>query len=99
MTWNSTGFGSAFQGSESHQGYYQHGTSDTATAAQKRREAFDILGLPPESSPEAIKKRYRELAREHHPDRYATMGEEMQKTATKRFQVIQEAYDYITRSL
>ncbi len=93
------GFGSAFQGDDSHHGYYQHNPQSASNADQKRREAFDILGLETGTSPEAIKKRYRELVREHHPDRYAQMGEEMQQTATKRFQVIQEAYDFITRSL
>jgi DnaJ-domain-containing protein 1 len=92
------GFGSAFQGNE-HHGYYQHNPTQDGTAGQKRREAFDVLGLEPDASAEAIKKRYRELAREHHPDRYAQMGDEMVKTATRRFQVIQEAYDYLTRSL
>jgi DnaJ-domain-containing protein 1 len=93
------GFGSAFQGDSAHHGYYQHAAQAGASEAQKRREAFDILGLEPDAGPEAVKKRYRELVREHHPDRYASMGEEMQKTATKRFQIIQEAYEYITRSL
>jgi DnaJ-domain-containing protein 1 len=93
------GFGSAFQSDESHHGYYQHAARPGQNADQKRREAFDVLGLDPGSSPEAIKKRYRELVREHHPDRYAAMGDEMQKTATKRFQVIQEAYEFISRSL
>ena len=52
------GFGSAFQGDDSHHGYYQHNPQSASNADQKRREAFDILGLETGTSPEAIKKRF-----------------------------------------
>lgn len=83
--------GSAGQGAGAGFGGRTSGPSEN----QKLKEAYDVLGVRPDTSLDEVKKRYRELAREHHPDRYAQMGEEMQKTATKRFQVIQEAYDLI----
>lgn len=93
-----TGFGNAFGDTAGRrEGHYQH-QSGGYSNDQKLREACDVLGVELSASQDEIKKRYRELAREHHPDRYAQLGEAMQKTATARFQIIQEAYDFIQKS-
>ena len=44
-----------------------------------------------------MRKRYRELVREHHPDRHIAAGvpEEMVELATERLQKINEAYERI----
>lgn len=90
------------QGSSSQQqggnGYRAGNNQAQAAKGISRAEALQILGLDQDASPEQVKKRYRELVREHHPDKYATMGEEMQKAATRRFQAIQEAYEFINKN-
>jgi len=60
-------------------------------------DPFLILGLPHDATPEAVRKRYRDLVREHHPDRHIAAGvpEEMIELATARLQKINEAYDRI----
>jgi DnaJ like chaperone protein len=60
-------------------------------------DPFLILGLPHDATPEAVRKRYRDLVREHHPDRHIAAGlpEEMIELATSRLQKINEAYDRI----
>lgn len=60
-------------------------------------DPFLILGLPPDATPDAVRKRYRDLVREHHPDRHIAAGvpEEMIELATSRLQKINEAYDRI----
>ncbi len=60
-------------------------------------DPFLILGLPRDAAPDAVRKRYRELVREHHPDRHIAAGvpEEMVELATRRLQKINEAYDRI----
>jgi len=35
----------------------------------ERQQALAILGLPPNATRQQIKRRYRVLAKEHHPDR------------------------------
>ena len=35
----------------------------------QRQQALAVLGLPPNATPQQIKRRYRALAKQHHPDR------------------------------
>jgi DnaJ like chaperone protein len=60
-------------------------------------DPFLILGLSPGASPDVVRSRYRDLVREHHPDRHIAAGvpEEMIELATRRLQKINEAYDRI----
>ncbi len=54
---------------------------------------YEILGLKKDASEADIKKAYRKLAREHHPD----MVDESDKTAAeKRFKDINEAYQVLS---
>lgn len=54
------------------------------------RDLYDILGVPRNASEADIKKAYRKLARQHHPDR--NPGD---KQAEARFKEIQGAYDVL----
>jgi len=58
---------------------------------------YAVLGASPEDSLATIKKKYRQLAQEHHPDRAIAQGlpEEFQAFANRRFQEIQAAYDKV----
>src|SRR3990172_968670 len=58
-----------------------------------KRDYYDILGVPRSSSEEDIKKAYRKLAREHHPDMVAKEGK---AEAEKRFKEINEAYQVLS---
>src|SRR5262249_10245641 len=55
------------------------------------RDYYEVLGVSKTASPEEIKKAYRKLARQHHPDR--NPGD---KTAEARFKEIQNAYDALS---
>lgn len=35
----------------------------------QRQQALSVLGLPPNATPDQIKRRYRALAKRYHPDR------------------------------
>ena len=35
----------------------------------ERQQALSVLGLPPNATPQQIKRRYRALAKRYHPDR------------------------------
>lgn len=56
------------------------------------RDYYEILGLSRNADPAAIKKAYRRLALEYHPDRNTS------PEATERFREIQEAYEVLSDS-
>ncbi|MBQ5378370.1 MAG: DnaJ domain-containing protein, partial [Prevotella sp.] len=45
-----------------------------------------------------VKAAYRKMALKHHPDRVATLGEDVKKAAEKKFQEINDAKDKIYKS-
>lgn len=60
-------------------------------------DPYLILGLDRSAAADEIRRRYRELVREYHPDRHIAAGvpEEMIEIATERLQKVNEAYDRI----
>ncbi|MEZ5898238.1 MAG: TerB family tellurite resistance protein [Hyphomicrobiaceae bacterium] len=59
--------------------------------------AYEILGVEPNATDAQIKARYRELAREHHPDLLISKGvpEEFLAASGRRLAAINEAYETI----
>jgi hypothetical protein len=57
--------------------------------------ALKVLGLDAKASLEDIRKAYRQLARVHHPDRFARGNEEEKRLAHERFTEISKAHDYL----
>jgi len=55
-----------------------------------KQDFYDLLGVPKGASADDIKKAYRKLAMQHHPDRNA--GD---KAAEQKFKDISEAYDIL----
>ncbi len=56
---------------------------------------YAILGLDPEASKDEIKKAFRKLSKEYHPDRVHHLGENYRKIAEEKFIKIKEAYDKV----
>ena len=54
-----------------------------------KRDYYEILGISKGASVDEIKRKYRELALKHHPDR---VGAEHKKEAEEKFKEISEAY-------
>lgn len=63
--------------------------------------SYDMLGASREESLADVKKKYRKLAMEYHPDRVQARGvpPELAAAAEERFKEIQQAYDVIERHL
>ncbi len=55
------------------------------------KSLYDSLGVKKNASPAELKKAYRKLAREHHPD--ANAGN---KESEERFKEVQHAYDVLS---
>jgi DnaJ like chaperone protein len=68
-----------------------------AQFVREASRAYDILGVSREASPEDIRKAYRSLAVQNHPDRVANLGPEFVKVAEEKFKAIQGAYEEIRK--
>ncbi|MGE4289069.1 MAG: DnaJ domain-containing protein [Salinivirgaceae bacterium] len=59
--------------------------------------AYSILGLQPNATNDEIKKAYRKMAVEYHPDKVSYLGEDIQNSAKEKFQKINEAYESLKK--
>ncbi len=66
---------------------------------QDNNKYYAILGATPNDTDDEIKKKYRQLVKEYHPDAVIAKGmpEEFIKFATEKFKEIQEAYDNVMK--
>ncbi|MBT9432417.1 co-chaperone DjlA [Candidatus Sodalis endolongispinus] len=81
---------------ESYQGgYRQPGRSQGPTL----EDACKVLGVSPQDEGTTIKRAYRKLMSEHHPDKLVAKGlpPEMMEMAKQKTQAIQQAYDLLKR--
>ncbi len=60
-------------------------------------EKYAILGVDRSASNEEIKKAYRQLAMQYHPDKVTHLGQELIDFSNKKFQEINDSYQTIKR--
>ena len=56
---------------------------------------YRILEIEPNAT--EVKKAYRKMAIKYHPDKVATLGEDVQKAAEEKFKAVNQAYEAICR--
>ncbi|MGA3281947.1 MAG: J domain-containing protein [Smithella sp.] len=59
---------------------------------------MNIFGLKGNSTEDEIKKKYRELISQYHPDKVQHLGREFQQMAEYKIKEIQKAYDYFKQN-
>ena len=58
---------------------------------------YRILEIEPSASNDEVKKAYRKMAIKYHPDKVATLGEDVQKAAEEKFKAVNQAYEAICK--
>ena len=58
---------------------------------------YRILEIDPSASNDEVKKAYRKMAIKYHPDKVATLGEDVQKAAEEKFKAVNQAYEAICK--
>ena len=61
-------------------------------------DAYAVLGVSPDASDDEVRRAYRALALKHHPDRVATLGEDIRRAAEKKFKEINDAKEKIYKA-
>ncbi|MDJ0721924.1 MAG: DnaJ domain-containing protein [Desulfobacterales bacterium] len=72
---------------------------DTPSAEPDARPdtPHEVLGVGPDASQQEIRRAYRRLAAQYHPDKVAHLGEEIRRLADAKFKTIQSAYETLKR--
>lgn len=91
--------GSGQRSSGNRQGGGQSSSQEGRRKPGEKDDAFyySILGLTPSASEADIRKSYRRLMSQYHPDRVATLGVDLQRAAAEKAKTINEAYQIIER--
>jgi len=89
--------GADFHQQQAGSGYRQQG--NIPASGQQLANAYKVLGIDKKTEMPAIKKAYKKLMSQHHPDKLIAKGlpPEMMESAKQKTQEIQAAYDVIVK--
>jgi DnaJ like chaperone protein len=89
---------SAMRGYASYTRGYGHGSGGGRSAPPRQQPAFDpwaVLGIARDASEGEIKRAYRRLMSQHHPDKLGNVPDEIKRRAEERAGEINAAYEQI----
>jgi DnaJ like chaperone protein len=77
---------------------YRYRGRQTGTASQDTAEQhYATLGLTKGADMEEVKKAYRKLSMQYHPDKVRHLGDEFRTVAEEKMKEINQAYDYFKK--
>lgn len=59
--------------------------------------AYKALEIQSTATDDEIKKAYRRMAMKYHPDKVASLGDDIKKSATEKFRDVNEAYEHLKK--
>lgn len=77
--------------------YMYRQRQEATSAAQQEEQYYAVLGLEPGADFAEIKKAYRKLSMQYHPDKVGHLGEEFKKIAEEKMKEINVAYGYFDK--
>ncbi|WP_448245769.1 co-chaperone DjlA [Thalassotalea agariperforans] len=86
-------------GAQFHGGNANGSQQNRPTSASQLENAYKVLGIDKNSDEKTVKKAYRKLMSQHHPDKLVAKGlpKEMMEVAKQKTQDIQSAYEMICK--
>lgn len=72
-----------------------HLQNEQQALEQKLQKCYKILNIDNNSTSQEIKNNYKKMLKKYHPDRVYAKDKELFELYTKRFQVIQKAYEIV----
>ena len=77
--------------------YMYRQRQEAATAASQEEQYYAVLGLQQGADFVEIKKAYRKLSMQYHPDKVGHLGEEFKNVAEEKMKEINVAYGYFEK--
>jgi len=77
--------------------YRYRGNQTGATNGDMSEQHYATLGLEKGADMEEVKKAYRKLSMQYHPDKVRHLGNEFQAVAEEKMKEINQAYDYFKK--
>jgi DnaJ like chaperone protein len=92
FVWNAPGAGAG-----AGAGAYAHAGNGRGQPPPSRSglDPYAVLGVPPDADERTVKRAYRKLISEHHPDRLGSLPEDMRKRAEQRASEINAAWERV----
>lgn len=77
--------------------YQYRNRQEAARTVDRAAQYYAVLGLEPGADEEEIKKAYRKLSMQYHPDKVRHLGDEFQQVAEEKMKEINIAYDFFKK--
>ncbi|MDD5962903.1 MAG: TerB family tellurite resistance protein [bacterium] len=68
-----------------------------ALFGQSVESAYKVLEITPDATDDEVKRAYKRMAMKYHPDRVATLGEDVRLKAEEKFKAVSAAYECIKK--